>query len=278
MSTDLNILNSALAKLGQEKVSAYPDTTTARGIALSEQYPKVLKKLLRSHPWNFAMKRTKVSISNAPVNFSEVSVANNTFSETAHGYVTGQKVQVSTSGVLPTGLAASTDYYLIKSSVDLFKLASSLALAIAGTAIDITAQGSGDHTITPQDKVPEFVFDFQATLPSDYVRAFKVTSDARGGNNITHEIENGKILTNYESFYMAYTGLVTDASLFPDDFSELFALALAAETAYQVVQNTSVKASLDAEFKLEFANVRFNDAFETTQEPMQVDYYLKARF
>jgi hypothetical protein len=68
----------------------------------------------------------------------------------AHGMETGLKVRVSTSGALPTGLAALTDYFVIKVSANELKLASSLANAQASTAINLTARGSGTQTITPQ--------------------------------------------------------------------------------------------------------------------------------
>lgn len=61
---------------------------------------------------------------------------------------TGTPVTVSSTGTLPTGLAAATTYYAIRSSATVVKLATSLANAHAGTAIDITAAGSGTHTIT----------------------------------------------------------------------------------------------------------------------------------
>lgn len=80
---------------------------------------------------------------------ADVHVVNNTIAETAHGYYTGLKVAATTAGVLPTGLSA-TDYYVIRVSADLIKLASSAANAIAGTAVDITAAaGGGTHTLTP---------------------------------------------------------------------------------------------------------------------------------
>lgn len=59
----------------------------------------------------------------------------------------GAVVQVSSSGTLPTGLVAATNYYVIAVTSTTIKLASSLANAIAGTAIDITAVGSGNMTI-----------------------------------------------------------------------------------------------------------------------------------
>lgn len=62
--------------------------------------------------------------------------------------LTGTRVRVSSSTTLPAGLAAATDYYLIKVTDSTAKLATSYANAIAGTAIDITDAGTGTHTMT----------------------------------------------------------------------------------------------------------------------------------
>lgn len=68
----------------------------------------------------------------------------------AHGFQLGQVVQVSNSGgALPTGLSASTDYFVIPINGDTFYLATSYNNAIAGTHIDITGAGSGTNTVTP---------------------------------------------------------------------------------------------------------------------------------
>jgi len=70
---------------------------------------------------------------------------------TSHGFKTGIKVQVSNSGgALPTGLAAATDYYIIKIAANTFKLASGLVDANAGTPINLTSDGTGTNTVTPQ--------------------------------------------------------------------------------------------------------------------------------
>jgi hypothetical protein len=68
----------------------------------------------------------------------------------AHGFPTGLKGQASNSGGdLPTGLAAVTDYFVISTGTNTFKLAASLVDALAGTAVDITDAGTGTHTFTP---------------------------------------------------------------------------------------------------------------------------------
>jgi hypothetical protein len=90
----------------------------------------------------------------------DVSVADNSVGETAHGYLTGLEGQLTTSGTLPGGLATATNYYLIRVDADNYKFATSRANAEAGTAVDITsAAGGGTHTFTPTGcgTVGEFV-------------------------------------------------------------------------------------------------------------------------
>lgn len=82
---------------------------------------------------------------------------------TAHGLETGDRVQVSNSGGgLPTGLSASTTYYVIKLSANTFSLATTDALATAGTAIDITGAGTGTHSIIGYENVTGIFFEPRA--------------------------------------------------------------------------------------------------------------------
>ena len=80
---------------------------------------------------------------------ADVNVTTNIITETAHQYVTGLKGQFTTTTTLPAGLSLATDYYLIVVTADTYKVATSAANATAGTAIDITDDGTGTHTFTP---------------------------------------------------------------------------------------------------------------------------------
>lgn len=85
---------------------------------------------------------------------TDVSLANDTITETDHNLSTGDKVQFSTSGTLPTGLSAATDYYVIRVDADTIKVATSFANAEDGVAVDInTSTGSGTHTCEFQNTV-----------------------------------------------------------------------------------------------------------------------------
>lgn len=61
--------------------------------------------------------------------------------------LTGTRVRCSTTTTLPAGLSPATDYYFIKVSDTTYKLATSYANAIAGSAINITDAGTGTHTL-----------------------------------------------------------------------------------------------------------------------------------
>lgn len=67
---------------------------------------------------------------------------------TAHGFTTGTKVQLTTTGSLPSGLSVATDYYVIRLTADTLALATTKSNAFAGTKKIYLSQGSGDHTIT----------------------------------------------------------------------------------------------------------------------------------
>ena len=82
------------------------------------------------------------------ITISAVNTGTDTMTATAHGLVTGERFRVhNVGGALPTGLAAVTDYFAIRTDNDNLKAASSSANAFLGTAIDITGAGSGTNTV-----------------------------------------------------------------------------------------------------------------------------------
>ncbi len=68
------------------------------------------------------------------------------FTWTAHALPEGTPVTLSTTGALPTGLAAGTVYFVTDPTADTFKLSAS----IGGGPIVTTGTQSGTHTVTAQ--------------------------------------------------------------------------------------------------------------------------------
>ena len=60
---------------------------------------------------------------------------------------TGQEIRFTTTGVLPDPLVAGTVYFAIRVDAMHIKVATTLTLALAGTAVDLTTQGTLVHTL-----------------------------------------------------------------------------------------------------------------------------------
>jgi len=68
------------------------------------------------------------------------------FTQTAHGLVAGDRIDLSTTGLLPTGLDTSTTYYII--SAGLTADAFEVSLTSGGAAVNTSGTQSGTHTYT----------------------------------------------------------------------------------------------------------------------------------
>jgi len=88
---------------------------------------------------------TKVAAQSATVQPTQTFTADattNLITANYHKAANGDQVVVSTTGTLPTGLAASTPYFVIEKGPNTFKLATTYD----GAEIDITGAGSGTHS------------------------------------------------------------------------------------------------------------------------------------
>jgi hypothetical protein len=86
-----------------------------------------------------------------------ITATTDVYTKNAHGLVTGQRVAL-TSLTGGTGLTAGQVYFFIKTNDNTGFLASTLANAIAGTRIDVTADASS-VVLTPTENVTAFATD-----------------------------------------------------------------------------------------------------------------------
>jgi len=82
---------------------------------------------------------------------TDITLATENINIPAHGFAHCHTVRFSTTTTAPTGLTNNTTYYVIYVDTNNIKLATTFNNAVAGTAINITAQGSGTHTISPME-------------------------------------------------------------------------------------------------------------------------------
>ena len=99
----------------------------------------------------------------------------------AHGLSEGDLIWVATATTLPSGLSASTNYYVIAPTTDTFKVST----VRGGTAVDIADAGTGTHTFYLKGK-SILVRDFtHNVLAVDFSSTPTMTIKFQGSNQLT---------------------------------------------------------------------------------------------
>lgn len=106
------------------------------------------RRLLVAHDWPF-LHRLRTMLTFAPT-ATITAAATDIITATDNTILTntGTAVVFTTSDTLPAGLSTKTTFYMIYQTSTTFKVATSLANAFAGTAVDITDTGTGTHTVS----------------------------------------------------------------------------------------------------------------------------------
>jgi len=164
-----------------------------------------------------------------------IDPATDTFTSSGIKLGTGAMIQFTTSGTLPGGMTAATDYYAIRVTDDTFKIATSRALAESGTALDVTDAGSGQHTVTAQSMSvliePAAVTTLRVVAPyiTDTIPIRPMIVNKAGNNKVTLEAVTP---ATGVTFYEPYS---------PSDYPVIIPGALSAQGA-SITGNISVSS------------------------------------
>lgn len=135
-----------------------------------------------------------------------VSTTNDTISSTAHGFITGDIVNYTTAGTAIGGLTIGNNYFVIKIDDNVFKLSSSLTLANANSAINLTNLGSGtSHTFIAR---PATDLAYSGTLLQQfYTETPNNVSDVENFTLIRFDIG---AVAKYQGYYYSNDGFLSD--------------------------------------------------------------------
>lgn len=189
-----------------------PDGGTAVYTALDE--------ILRAHPWNFATKRKRQTITYHTLTGSAVTDSSGLIKIThaGHGFSTGDRVYVKdVEGVT----VANGQWYVTVINSANFTLDDSV---FAGTYT------SGTGRVV---KIPQFAYSFAHSIPSDCLRPLSINAD--GGQNEDDGndflFEQGLILCESETINLKYIARITDVTQYPSDFVTAFSYLIASYIA-----------------------------------------------
>ena len=91
---------------------------------------------------NLMAEDIKIFSASAKLQAAFTAATTDIITSVAHGLSEGDLIQVASTTTLPTGLSASTDYYVRDVTTNTFKV----SLTQGGTAVDISGAGAGTHT------------------------------------------------------------------------------------------------------------------------------------
>lgn len=218
--TKSQITNVALGLLGAQKVVDVDTDGSVQSIAALLHWDLVRDELLRAKDWNFATKRAVLEIDWQDV----ATVSSNGGAYTlvlsgSHGLSAGRFVYVE----------EATDYPGIEGVWEI-SVPSGNVIKLEGSTHE--ASGSTDCPQFYLDP-PRFDYDWAFALPDDYIKALDWNGRPGGTSRADWEIVNGFIYSNdlEEEAELRYTAQITDVSLWPANFVQTFAHALAAAMA-----------------------------------------------
>ena len=147
------------------------------------------------------------------VDYTAVNTTDNTFTTTSGSVPqNATPCQITSTGSIPGSLAINTQYYVVNRTDTTFKLSTTYN----GSAIDITSQGTGNHTIKEayrvyssngedSDRIPEFMKIY-------FIVANTVSFQAYYGYNVSTKVfvgmgrDPGGITTNESAYYLSIYG------------------------------------------------------------------------
>ena len=149
ISNNPNLFNNFTAKNNAEVVTAqwqFP-TPTGNSSPATKQYADALVSLGAPEATALARGISILSASpNVTIGTATITVATPAVvSKTAHGLIVGDSIQFTTTGALPTGLTASTTYFVISAGFGANSF--QVGLTLGGAAINTTGTQSGTHTL-----------------------------------------------------------------------------------------------------------------------------------
>ncbi len=120
---------------------------------------------------------------------------------------------------------------------------------------------------------PAFGFTYEFQLPTDCLRVLEIED-----MDSEWQKEGTKIRADISPLYIKYVKRITEVGKFDANFCEVLALKLAADIAYAVTQNASLKKQLNDEYEQKLRTARSFDGQEGGVRTVYARKWLNARY
>ena len=277
MASANDVVNVGLRRAGHKRVDNYATGTNKEHIMAQDLLEEARMDLLGMHTWNFAIQRKALSVNATTATMTVASPG--VVTVTNHGFSNGDPVVFTTTGALPTGVTASTIYFVIEKAQSTFQLAAT----IGGTAIVTTGSQSGVHSAT---RKPTFGWDGAYEVPDDFLRAVSIHPSDDDHASIPYRLEHMSlpggtkrvIVVRMDTrLYLRYVADIQEYNLMTATFRNALSWRLARDFAMTLGRPQNFLDFAHKNYKSELSQAKSLDGVEDYPEPLPAGSWITSR-
>lgn len=248
---------------------AYPleESEVVRKAALA--WPVIRDEVLRMHPWNAAMKTTRLArLATAKTITGVTQASAAVITSAAHGLVNGDQFLVD--GIV--GMTELNGRYFAAQSV------TTNTITIGEDSTTYTAYASGGTLRKAQTPLrADFGHAYRYDLPEDFLRIVDV-SNGNWSSRLPWEVQGSQMRTDEGiTVQIRYIYRVKDPLVFDAMLLSLLAWRLALELCETITQSNTKKADLRDLYEEAMRSAKKSDAQEASPSDFEEDSWLLAR-
>jgi hypothetical protein len=236
--TKTEICNLALSLVSANTATDIDADSTPQAEAVRRWFVPARDEALASHPWNFATKRARLTLTWTAL--SGVALANNgsgliRVTHNTHSMQTGDRIHMRNVQGVP---AANGTWYITRITQHIFDLQDSV---FSGSH----TSGTGEWLLAPLTG-----WDYQHTIPSDSLRVVRVNGEeGNEEDSQPYAIEQGLLLTDADVVELRYVYQHTTVTTWTQDFINAFAYLLASYIASEIIKSTDKSEQMRRQFE-----------------------------
>lgn len=241
IASEITFINQVLDRIRASQITL-ADQTSVAALAAYRHWSTTLNSLIRSFEWPFLATRVELSqIKTMTLDSGPTSA-----------WAVDDTITGISSGTTATILAVTSDSeydlsYISDDFTDGETITNATVSKVYYNGVLVTYEGNTVYTFSTSGtsqvncgtgypsvsaKIPDFEWDYQYELPSDFIRLIAIYED--DGADLASERwirEGNRILTNYDSCSIRYIKSITD----PADFDPLFSEVLILRMAWKLI-------------------------------------------
>lgn len=237
--TKTEICNLALSLLSANTATDIDTDTTPQAEAVRRWFAPARDECLASHPWNFAMKRARLTLTWTALSGTALADAGASdeirVTATSHGLSSGDRIHLQNAEGVS---AANGTWYVTVINSNTFDLDDSV---FSGTH----TSGTGEWILAPLHG-----WDYRHTLPTDCLRVVRVNGyEGNEEDSEPYAVELGYLMSDDDVVEMSYVYQHTTVASWTQDFINAYAYLLASYVAAEITESTGRAETMRKQFE-----------------------------